>query len=89
MGKNRRGVIEIKMDLLENAVRHAEGITRMMHSCNLSYLTLKRYVQELTASNLLSEVLVRQKYRVARGYAVTEKGLRALHLYRESSQLLN
>ena len=27
MSKSRRGVLEIKMDLLENAVRHAEGVT--------------------------------------------------------------
>jgi len=87
MGR-KRGHLEIARDLLEVA-RYGAKPTALVYKANLNFNIIKRYLQELLDSGLISVDVVDGLGAVSRLYTTTERGLdfmdsvsRTLDLYR-------
>jgi len=86
--KRKRGPLEIARDLLEVA-KYGARPTALVYGANLNFNVIKKYLQELLDSDLISVDEIPHNGNMTRLYTTTERGLafmdsvsRTLDLYR-------
>ena len=85
MMNTRRSQLEIHMAILDTISTGNEKPTRIMFSANISWLILKKTLQTLESSGLISKD--NQKNRSI--YSVTERGYSVLKGYRSVKETLD
>jgi predicted transcriptional regulator len=77
-----RSRYDIASTILNAAMEGNATKTRLMYGSFLSFAQINEYLKFLLANTLIS------KDEVTRVYALTEKGMRFLHMYEELAKLI-
>lgn len=84
----RRSKFQLSVEVLDCIKQGETKPTRIMYSCNLSWISLKDILENLSQQGLLDEIIIPGKKRSKKQYNITFKGENVLKYYRMVSGLI-
>ena len=76
----RRSKFQLSVEVLDCIRQGETKPTRIMYNCNLSWISLKDILKNLSRQELLDEIIIPGKKRSKKQYSITFKGENVLKL---------
>jgi predicted transcriptional regulator len=85
----RRSKLDIQLEALKAVRRGVDKPTRIMYATNMSYVPMKKTLDNLVNRGLLSVISNMVGNRSKRRYEITEKGTSVLHYFEGAKELVD